>query len=204
MRNVTEKSALGVTRRRRHFRHSTGIRQLCFGRGVDQPVGHDAAPLLHPPLQRAQVRPAESVRLLPERQGHPVILEEPAPAKTGVSQVLPEGSLVSRRSRLMCRWRRSQPPVPAPSAPWAGRRRGQRGGNEPPTWVPTVGSLNLVAQLADAVQHDAGVNDRHPHTPATARLPVSSRSLTFRSGAMRTVSSGASGALGSARSRTSV
>ena len=46
----------------RHFRYSTGIRQRCSGRGVDQLVGHDASPLLHPPLQRTQVSPAETIR----------------------------------------------------------------------------------------------------------------------------------------------
>ena len=47
------------------------------------------------------------IQLLPQRQGHPIVLEEPAPVKTGGSQVLPEGSRDSRRSRLMRRWRRS-------------------------------------------------------------------------------------------------
>ena len=47
------------------------------------------------------------VQLLPHGQGYAVVLEEPALVKTGVSQVLPEGSLDSRRSRLMRRWRRS-------------------------------------------------------------------------------------------------
>ena len=73
LRNVTEKSALGVTRHQRHFRYSTGIRQRCTGRGVDQLVGHDAAPLLHPPLQRTQVRSAETIRfriLQPAQQCH--------------------------------------------------------------------------------------------------------------------------------------
>ena len=40
LRNVTENSALRVTRRQRHFRHSTGIRQRCSGRGVDQLIAH--------------------------------------------------------------------------------------------------------------------------------------------------------------------
>ena len=73
LRIVTGKSALGVTRHQRHFRYSTGIRQRCSRRGVDQLVGHDAAPLLHPPLQRAQVSPAETIRfslLQPARQCH--------------------------------------------------------------------------------------------------------------------------------------
>ena len=35
------------------------------------------------------------VHLLPQRQGHPVVFEEPAPVNTGVSRVLPEGSLDS-------------------------------------------------------------------------------------------------------------
>ena len=43
------------------------------------------------------------VHLLPQRQGHPVVFEEPAPVNTGVSRVLPEGSLDSLRSRLMRR-----------------------------------------------------------------------------------------------------
>ena len=49
----------------------------------------------------------QMVQLLAQRQGHPVVLEEPAPVKTGVSQVLPKGSLDSRSSRMMRRWRRS-------------------------------------------------------------------------------------------------
>ena len=58
LRNVTENSALGVTRHQRHFRYSTGIRQRCSGRGVDQLVGHDSSP----PLQRTQVRSTETIR----------------------------------------------------------------------------------------------------------------------------------------------
>ena len=38
------------------------------------------------------------------------------------------------------------------------------------------GQLELAAQLADAVLHHAGVDDRHAHTPAAARLTVSRRS----------------------------
>ena len=38
------------------------------------------------------------------------------------------------------------------------------------------GQLELAAQLTDAFLHDAGVDDRHPHTPAVARLTVSRRS----------------------------
>ena len=38
------------------------------------------------------------------------------------------------------------------------------------------GQLELVAQLADAFLHDAGVDYRHPHTPTVARLTVSRRS----------------------------
>ena len=69
----TEKSAPGVTRHQRHFRYSTGIRQRCSGRGVDQLVGHDASPPLHPPLQRTRVRSAETIRgrlLQPAQQYH--------------------------------------------------------------------------------------------------------------------------------------
>ena len=62
LRNVTENSAFGITRHQRHFRYSTGIRQRCSGRGVDQLVGHDASPLPHPPPQRTQVRSAETIR----------------------------------------------------------------------------------------------------------------------------------------------
>ena len=67
-RNVTEKSALRIIRRQRYFRHFIGVRQRCFGRGIDQIVGHNASPLLHPPLQRTQVRPAESIRSFRVRQ----------------------------------------------------------------------------------------------------------------------------------------
>ena len=38
------------------------------------------------------------------------------------------------------------------------------------------GQLELAAQLADALLHDAGVDDRHPHTSTAARLTVSRRS----------------------------
>ena len=72
-RNVTEKSALRIIRRQRYFRHSNRVCQACFGRSVDQLVGHDASPLLHPSLQRTQVRPAESIRfsfLPPAQQCH--------------------------------------------------------------------------------------------------------------------------------------
>ena len=61
LRNVTENSSLRATRHQRHFRYSTGIRQRCSGRGVDQLVGHNAAPLLHPALQRTQVSPTEMI-----------------------------------------------------------------------------------------------------------------------------------------------
>ena len=64
------------------------------------------------------------------------------------------------------------------------------------------GQLELAAQLTDAFLHDAGVDDRHAHTPAGAKLTVSRRSYIFRSGWPDRVSSGASGTLGSARSRT--
>ena len=63
------------------------------------------------------------------------------------------------------------------------------------------GQLELAAQLTDTFLNNAGV--RHPHTPAVTRLTVSRRSYIFRSGWPDRVSSGASGTLGSARSRTS-
>ena len=43
------------------------------------------------------------VQLLSECQGYPMVLEEPALVETGVSQVLPKGSLDSLRNRLMRR-----------------------------------------------------------------------------------------------------
>ena len=66
------------------------------------------------------------------------------------------------------------------------------------------GQLELAAQLTDTFLNDAGVGIgvRHPHTPAVTRLTVSRRSYIFRSGWPDRVSSGASGTLGSARSRT--
>ena len=77
LRNVTEKSALGIVPNQCHFRHSVEFRQRCFRRCVDQLVRHDAAPLLHPPLQRSlqrsQVHSAETVRfgsLQPAQQRH--------------------------------------------------------------------------------------------------------------------------------------
>ena len=61
--------------------------------GAGQPEGQhvDAA------LDEAAL--GQVVQLLAQRQGDPVVLEG--------FQVLPEGSLDSRRSRLMRRWRRS-------------------------------------------------------------------------------------------------
>ena len=38
------------------------------------------------------------------------------------------------------------------------------------------GQLELVAELADALLHDAGVGIHHPHTPDPVRLPLSSPS----------------------------
>ena len=46
----------------RYFRHSIVVRERSVGRSVDQFACHDASPLLHPPLQRTQVSPAEPIR----------------------------------------------------------------------------------------------------------------------------------------------
>ena len=73
LENVAENSAPWIARRQRHFRQSTEFGRRSFGRGIHQLVGHDAPLLLHPPLQRAQVRPAESVRVIclqPTQQRH--------------------------------------------------------------------------------------------------------------------------------------
>ena len=84
----------------------------------------------------------QMVKLLPKCQGDPVVLEEPAPVKTGVSQVLPEGSLDSRRSRLMRRWRRSSASCSSPSSrvgrasPWPASVKRKV------VSAATVGSLN--------------------------------------------------------------
>jgi hypothetical protein len=70
---LPENQHFGIIRRQRYFRRSIGDRQRCLGRGIDQLVGHDASPLLHPPLQRTQVRPDESIRfrlLQPAQQCH--------------------------------------------------------------------------------------------------------------------------------------
>ena len=56
-------------------------------------------------VDEAAVR--QFAQLLPQSQGHSVVLEEPAPVKTGVSQVLPAGSLDAVRSLPMRRCRRS-------------------------------------------------------------------------------------------------
>ena len=121
------------------------------------------------------------IQLLPHGQGHPVVLEEPALVKTGVSQVLPEGSLDSRRSRLMRRWRRSSAScsstsrfqyfqesgqvIAVASRGETGHRLGAHGGQ-----------LELAAQLTDAFLHDDGVH--HPHTPA-AGIPSPEREYRF-------------------------
>ncbi len=84
----------------------------------------------------------QMIQLLAQRQGDPVVLEEPAPVKTGVSQVLPEGSLDSRRSRLMRRWRRSSASCSSTSkkvgraSPWPAAVK------RCTDWAPAVGSLN--------------------------------------------------------------
>ena len=69
--------------------------------GARQPEGQHVDALLD------EVAAGQLVQLLPESQGHPVVLEEPAPAQAGVSQVLPAGSLDAVRSRPMPRCLRS-------------------------------------------------------------------------------------------------
>ena len=82
------------------------------------------------------------VQLLPQRQGHPMVLEEPAPASAGVSQVLPEGSLDSRRSWLMRRWRRSSASCSSTSSRVARASPWPAAVKRATDWAPTVGSLN--------------------------------------------------------------
>ena len=84
----------------------------------------------------------QMIQLLPQRQGHPSVLEEPAPVKTGVSQVLPEGSLDSRRSRLMRRWRRSSASCSKTSRKVAKASPCPAAVKRVTDWAPTVGSLN--------------------------------------------------------------
>ena len=65
--------------------------------GARQPESQD----VDAPLDEVAV--GQFSQLLPESQGHPVVLEEPAPAKAGVSQVFPAGSLDAVRSLLIRR-----------------------------------------------------------------------------------------------------
>ena len=104
--------------------------------GAGQPEGQhvDAA------LDEAAL--GQMVKLLPKCQGDPVVLEEPAPVKTGVSQVLPEGSLDSRRSRLMRRWRRSSASCSSTSRKVARASPWPAAVKRATDWAPMVGSLN--------------------------------------------------------------
>ena len=82
------------------------------------------------------------VQLLPHGQGYAVVLEEPDPVKTGVSQVLPEGSLDSRRSRLMRRWRRFSASCSSTSRNMGRASPCPAAVKRATDWAPTVGSLN--------------------------------------------------------------
>ena len=63
LKNVTEISALGTTFNQRQFPQRMFVPRSFTGNGVDQFTGHDTPPLLHPPLQSAQVSPVEPVRI---------------------------------------------------------------------------------------------------------------------------------------------
>ena len=61
--------------------------------GAGQSEGQDVDAVLH------ETALGQMVQLLPDSQKHPVVFENPAPVKTGVSQVLPEGSGDGRKAR---------------------------------------------------------------------------------------------------------
>ena len=111
-----------------------------------------------------EVAVGQLVQLLPQR--HPVVLESfPSLARgqpgRGAQQVdAPLAAVVG----LLLQYLKK-----------CGQGFAMAGGGETSHRLgPHGGQLELVAQLADALLHDAGVH--HPHTPAVARLPVSSRS----------------------------
>ena len=130
--------------------------------GAGQSEGQDVDAALHEaPL-------GQMVQLLPESQGHAVVLE----GFPGLARGEP-GRLTQ--------------PVDAPVAAILGflfqdlEEDGQ--GVAVSSLGETVhrlgahgGQLELVAQLTDALLHDAGVDYRHPHTSTAARLTVSRRS----------------------------
>ena len=61
--NVTETLAPGISSRQRHSRQSAGWRWCCSSPGVNQLLGHDAAPLFQPALHGSQLGLAEPVRV---------------------------------------------------------------------------------------------------------------------------------------------
>ena len=136
------------------------------------------------------------VQLLAQRQGHPVVLDS-LPGLAGRQPGFPtqpvDAPVAAILSFLLQHLQEDGQGIAVAGGGETGHRLGAH-----------RGQLELAAQLTDAFLNDAGVgiDVHHPHTPAVTRLPVSRRSYIFRSGWPDRVSAGASGTLGSARSRT--
>ena len=113
-----------------------------------------------------EVAVGQLIQLLPQGQGHPVVLEgfpSLARGQPGHLAQPVDAPLAAVVSLLLQHLKK------------CGQGFAMAGGGETSHRLgPHGGQLELVAQLADALLHDAGVH--HPHTPAVARLPVSSRS----------------------------
>ncbi len=108
------------------------------------------------------------IQLLSQRQGHPVVLEGFPGLARGELGRLPQpvdAPVAAIIGFLFQYLQESGQGIAVASCGETVHRLGAHGGQ-----------LELVAQLADAFLHDAGVGVRHPHTSATARLPVSRRS----------------------------
>ena len=105
------------------------------------------------------------IQLLPESQGHPVVLEGLPGLARGEPRRLTQpvdAPVAAILGFLFQHLEESGQSVAVAGFGETGHRLGTHGGQ-----------FELVAQLADAFLHHAVVGVRHPHTPATASLPVS-------------------------------
>ena len=125
--------------------------------GAGQSEGQD----VHAPVNEAPL--GQLVHLLPQGQGHPVVLEGLpglARGELGFLAQPADAPVAAVLGLLLQHLKKCGQSFAVAGGGETGHRPGSHGGQ-----------LELVAELPDAFLHHTGV--RHPHTPATARLTLS-------------------------------
>ena len=127
--------------------------------GAGQPEGQHLDAVFH------EAALAQLVQLLSQSQRHPVMLEGlPGLARRefGCLTQPVDAPVAAVLGLLLQHLEEGGQGVAVARLGETGHRLGAHGGH-----------LELVAELTDALLHDAGVGVHHPHTPDPARLPVS-------------------------------